>query len=98
MELSNLGIQSQPEERDMVWKQVDREQRAKLRPKIKHEPLGLGTPAKERQAAPMEESREQGMVLVGRALGQGVRSRRPVQGEQDSTSDRLAEAIRRGCR
>lgn len=82
----------------MVWKQVHREQRINLKRKTKHEPLGLGTPAKKRQAVPMEESRERGMMLVGRALGQGVRSRRPVQGEQDSTSDRLAEAIRRGCR
>jgi uracil-DNA glycosylase len=82
----------------MVWKQVHREQRIKLKRKAKHEPLGLGTPVKELQTVPMEENRERGMMLVGRALGQGVRSRRPVHGEQDSTSDRLAEAIRQGRR
>lgn len=82
----------------MVWKEVHREQRIKPKRKVKHEALGLGVPAKEAQAAPMEESRVQGMMLAGRALGQGVRSRRAVQSEQDSTSDRLAKAIRRGCR
>ena len=82
----------------MAWKQAHREQRIKPRRKAKHESLGLGAPAKKRQPVTKEESREQGMMLVGRALGQGVRSRRRIQGEQDSTSDRLAEAIRRGRR
>ena len=82
----------------MAWKQAHREQGIKLRRKAKPEPLGLGPPAKKRQPVPREESREQGMMLVGRALGQGVRSRRPVQSEQDPIPDRLVEAIRRGRR
>ena len=82
----------------MVWKQAHREQRIKLKRKAKPGPSGVGPSAKERQPVPREENREQGMMLVGRALGQGVRSRRRIQGEQDSTSDRLAEAIRRGRR
>ena len=82
----------------MAWKQAHREKHIKLRRKAKPEPLDLSPPAKERQPVPGEENREQGMILVGRALGQGVRSRRRIQGEQDSTSDRLAEAIRRGRR
>ena len=82
----------------MVWKQVHREHRITLKRKAKPAPLGPGTPANERQTVPVEESRAREMMLVGRALGQGVRSRRPVQGEQDSISDRLAVAIRRGRR
>jgi len=82
----------------MVWKQVHREQRIKPKRAAKQEPLGLEMPVKERQLVPMEENRERGMIPVGRALGQGVRSRRPVHGEQDSTSDRLVEAVRHGRR
>ncbi|MBM4122207.1 MAG: hypothetical protein FJ249_06410 [Nitrospira sp.] len=85
----------------MAWKRLHQEQRIKPRrkaTKINWEHLGLDTPAKERQPVPMDEIRRQVLMLAGRALGQGVRARRLLQGEQGSNSDRHLETARRDRR
>ncbi len=79
----------------MAWKRLRQHKRAKPKQKIKWEQWGLGLSAKEQPTIPMEEIRRQGMMLAGRALGQGVRSRPLVQGVQNTNSNRSAKAIRR---
>lgn len=82
----------------MAWKRLRQEKRVKPSRKIKWEQLGLGSLAKDMPTVPMEEIRRQGMMLAGRALCQGVRSRPPVQGGQNANSDRPTTAVRRSRR
>jgi hypothetical protein len=78
----------------MPVKRLHPERRMKPMRKIKQERWGLGTPGKGRPPVPIEEIRRQGMMLAGRALRQGVRSRPPAQGEQSSSRDQSIEAAR----
>lgn len=78
----------------MAWKRLRQHKRTKPKQKIKWEQWGLGMSAKERPTTPMEEIRRQGLLLAGRALGQGVRSRPSVQSVQNANSNRSAKAVR----
>jgi hypothetical protein len=61
---------------------------------INREHSKLDAPTEECQHVPTDESRRHVPGPAGRALGQGVRSQRLFQGEQDSNSDRHLEAAR----
>ena len=82
----------------MTWTRFRQETRVKPKRKIRRELLGPRVPAIERAIVPMEEIRRQGMMLAGRTLGQGVRSRPSVQGGQNASADRSAERSHGGRR
>jgi hypothetical protein len=57
----------------MVLKRLHHQaRRIKPKRKIKWEQWGLGPPPKDQPATPIEEIRQQGMILAGRLLGKGA--------------------------
>lgn len=87
----------------MAWpgsKHLLKAKRNTSKRKIKMESWGLGISLKDRPIVPIEEIRRQGLVLAGRSLGQGVRSRPMAQSDRRGASGRPAEIIapsRRGA-
>lgn len=85
----------------MAWpggKQSLKAKRVNPKRKINWEQLGLAAPTKDPSTVPIEEIRRQVTMLAGRALGQGVRSRRLLQGEQDPNANRNLGTARRDSR
>jgi len=68
----------------MIWRASQKHARVKPKQKIKLEHLGLAP--LEQPEVPIEEIRRQGMMLAGRTVGHGVRSRIRVQNGATSQS------------
>lgn len=87
----------------MAWpggKHLRKAIRSTSKRKIKMESWGLGISLKDRPIVSIEEIRRQGLVLAGRALGQGIRSQPMEQNERRGASSRsaaLAAPRRRGA-
>lgn len=75
----------------MIWRRPQKQTRVKPKRRIKLDNLGLSL--REKAVVPIEEIRRQGMMLAGRTVGHGARTRPSLQ----SPATR-SDATRRGSR
>lgn len=75
----------------MIWRRPQKQTRVKPKRRIKLDDLGLSL--REKAVVPIEEIRRQGMMLAGRTVGHGARTRPSLQSPATRSG-----AIRRGSR